>query len=37
MAIEKEFDIEIFDDDIESTKTLGDLELLIDAKSQVTK
>ncbi len=23
MAIEKEFDIEIFDDDIESTKTLG--------------
>ena len=36
MAIEKEFDIEIFDDDIESTKTLGDLELLIDAKSQVT-
>ena len=36
MAIEKEFGIEIFDDDIESTKTLGDLELLIDAKSQVT-
>ena len=36
MAIEKEFGIEIFDDDIESTKTLGDLELLIDTKSQVT-
>jgi acyl carrier protein len=35
MAIEKEFDIEISDEDIESTKTLGDLEQLIGAKSQV--
>jgi acyl carrier protein len=33
MAIEKEFDIEIFDEDIESTKTLGDLEQLIVEKS----
>jgi len=33
MAIEKEFGIEIFDEDIDSTKTLGDLEQLIVEKS----
>ena len=33
MAIEKEFDIEISDEDIESTKTLRDLERLIDEKT----
>jgi acyl carrier protein len=33
MALEKEFDIEISDDDIESTKTLRDLERLIDEKT----
>lgn len=33
MAIEKEFGIEIFDEDIERTKTLSDLEQLIDEKS----
>ena len=33
MALEKEFDIEISDEDIESTKTLRDLERLIDEKT----
>ena len=33
MAIEKEFGIEIFDEDIDSTKTLRDLEQLIVEKS----
>ena len=33
MALEKEFDIEISDEDIEGTKTLRDLEQLIDEKT----
>jgi acyl carrier protein len=33
MALEKEFDIEISDEDIESTKTLRGLEQLIDEKT----
>lgn len=32
MALEKEFDIEISDEDIENTRTLGDLQQFIAAK-----
>jgi acyl carrier protein len=32
MALEKEFGIEIFDDDIENIRTLGELEHFVEAK-----